>query len=183
MFEIPRAGWDWWNLSHSVIVVVIAVILTCINLLIRKKQESDQYRPNTEKSKQSHIAIKWALFNTITTTIIAFAIRYTGVNPLSPVKYICDIPFIVFLCLSQLDYRKYRLGFMTYGEGVVEGLLYGVFCGILSAIFICIYLGFGNPRALGIAAGSAVIVLFIFSIIGTIISLITAAIFRKERTI
>ena len=167
----------------------------------------------TAKPSQAGIAIKWALINVITGIVITYVFQFMGTNMSSPVRYLSYIPFIAFLCLSQTEYRDKLSGFMTYGQGFVEGLLYGVFCGIMMAIFIYIYYGILYPQGLDqiiaaqhdkmVAQGlssdqidtaaemtkkygaifAAVAILFIIPIIGIVISLITAAIFKKERTV
>jgi hypothetical protein len=165
------------------------------------------------KPNQSGVAIKWALINFFAAIIITFVIQFAGGNPLGPVSYLGDIPFIAFLCLSQIEYRKQLSGFMTYGQGFIEGLLFSVFNSILAAIFIALYVSILSPdvwqkyidtqQAAYVQRGMSsdqidtamellrkygvlfvtVGALFGGTIVGIIISLITAAIFKKERTL
>jgi len=167
----------------------------------------------TEKPNQAAIAIKWALFNFIAAIIITIGTQLIGIDPFGFAKYIGDISLILFICLAQVEYRQQLAGYLTYGEGFTEGLLCSVFSGILIAIFMFAYTDLINPQAwsshldaeqadlvkagitgdqldnamaimrrLGIFAPIAGALVGV-PIIGIIISLITAAIFKKERTV
>jgi hypothetical protein len=167
----------------------------------------------TTKPSSSGIAFKWAVINVITSIIITYIFQLMGTGIQAPARYLAYIPFIAFLCLGQKEYRDKLSGFMTYGEGFVEGLLYGVFSGIMMAIFIYVYYSFLYPQAIDqivaaardsmVAKGTPsdqmdtaldvtrkygaifalVGALFVTPIFAMIIALITAAIFKKEPTI
>jgi hypothetical protein len=168
---------------------------------------------DTAKPSQSGVAIKWALINFLTAVVVTYGIQFAGGSPFGPVSYVGDIPFIAFLCLSQIEYRKQLSGFMNYGQGFLEGFLFSLFSAILAAIFVGLYAAILNPdvwqkyvdaqqaayaqrgmtsdqidTAMGLLRNYGVLFvivgsLFGVTIIGTIISLITAAIFKKERTL
>jgi hypothetical protein len=158
------------------------------------------------------IATKWALIYIVTSIIITYAFEFLHTDQTAPARYLAYIPFIAFLLLTQKEYRDQLGGYMTFGEGFSSGFRYAIFSGLLLAVFIYIYLTFLSPEvmeksmeaqrakmaeqnlsseqvdkaisigkkyggifgAFGAAVGSA--------IIGAIISLIGAAIFKKERS-
>jgi hypothetical protein len=166
----------------------------------------------TAKANVSGIAVKWALINVITAIVITYVFQFMGTGASAPVRYLAYIPFIAFICLAQIEYRDKSSGFMTYGQGFIEGLLFGVFSGIMMAIFIYIYYAILYPQGVDemvtaahdkmVAQGTpsdqmdaaldmtkkygaifaTVGILFVTPIFAIIVSLITAAIFKKERS-
>jgi hypothetical protein len=167
----------------------------------------------TTKPNQGGIAFKWALINVIASIVITYVFQLLGTDISAPSRYLAYIPFIAFLCLAQMEYRGKLSGFMTYGQGFVEGLLYGVFSGLMMAVFIYVYYSFLYPAAIDqivasardsmVAKGTpsdqmdtaldvtrkygaifgAVGALFVTPIFAMIVALITAAIYKKEPTI
>jgi hypothetical protein len=165
-----------------------------------------------KKVSPSQPAIKWALIALVTSIIITYAIQFLNVDPNSAVKYVGFLPLIVFLFLTQKEYRDLLGGYMTFGEGFLSGFLFAVFLGILSAVFTYLYYAILSPEMIDktLAASQAkmgeqnlsqdqidkameisrkyfsviatVAVLFSTAIFGVIIALIGAAIFKKERS-
>lgn len=164
--------------------------------------------PNSTKS-----ATKWALIYFAVSIVITYLFQFLNVDQNSGAKYLGYIPFIAFLLLAQKEYRDQLGGFLTFGQGFSAGFRYSVFSGLLLAVFIYLYLAVLSPQileqsmndqqgkmaeqglsqeqidkaleigkkygpiigAFGAAIGSAVM--------GAIIALIGAAIFKKERSI
>jgi len=158
------------------------------------------------------VATKWALIYTATAIVITYATEFLNVDPNSSVKYISYIPFIAFLCLTQKEYRDELGGYITYGNAFSAGFRYALFSGLLLAVFTYLYFAILSPamwekiievtqtqmedqnapsaqieKTMGImrkwgplmgAFGAAVM----YAIFGAIVSLITAAIFKKERS-
>ncbi|MEO6632709.1 MAG: DUF4199 domain-containing protein [Mucilaginibacter sp.] len=165
----------------------------------------------TNKPSQSSVAFKWAIFSFLTSIIITYGFEFAGVSQTSPLKYLGLIPYIAFLFLAQKEYRDKIGGFMTYGQGFMTGFLFAIYSGIFSAVFIFIYYKFLSPAVyeellkgmrdqmiskgtpeetvdsvLGITGSITFLTIatLIGGIIsGTIISLIGAAIFKKERSV
>ena len=165
----------------------------------------------TAKISSAGIAFKWAVIYLVTSIVITFAYQYLNIDPASPAKYLSYIPFIAFLFLAQKEYRDKLAGFITFGEGFLAGLFYSIFSGVLLAVFMYIYLTFINPHMMEqtiaaqhdalVAKGlsedqiettsnitrkyGSVIATFATligtPIIGAIIALVGAAIFKKER--
>src|ERR1700753_1653732 len=109
----------------------------------------------TTKPSQAGIALKWAVFCEITSIVITLALQALKVDQNGPAKYLNYIPIITFLVLAQNEYKKQNGGFMKYGEAFVGGLLYGVFTGILGAIFLYIYVSYINPQLIDQAFATA----------------------------
>jgi len=91
------------------------------------------------KPSAAKVALKWALISTATGIVFTFLWQFLGVNPTSPIVYIGFIPFIAFLFLAQKEYRDQLGGFIKFGDAFLAGFLFAVFAGIGSAIFSYIY--------------------------------------------
>ena len=158
------------------------------------------------------IATKWGLIYAATAIVITYATELLSLDPTSAVKYLTYIPFIAFLCLTQTEYREELGGYINFGNAFSAGFRYAVFTGLLLAIFTYVYLTVLSPAmwekvldttqsqleekntpsaqiektmdvmkkwgpilgAFGAAVG--------YAICGAVVSLITAAIFKKERS-
>jgi hypothetical protein len=166
------------------------------------------------KPSSTNLAIKWSVLYLIASAVITFAVQLMNMDINSPVKYLSYLIFIAFLLLTQKEYRDKLGGFITFGDAFTSGFVYSIFSGILSAIFVYVYLAFINPGALTQAAEAAraqleakgqlssdqidtavnITVKYgaIFGsvggligsiVLGAIVALIGAAIFKKERSI
>jgi hypothetical protein len=158
------------------------------------------------------VAIKWALIYILVAIVITYAIEIAKLGINSPIKYLGYVPLVACLVLAQKEYRGLHGGYMTFGDGFVTGLLYSVFAGLLFGVFMYLYLAFLSPEALTqildaqkqamidkgapsdqidktteiMSKFGAILIsiglVFWYVVLGTIISLITAAIFKKERS-
>ena len=157
------------------------------------------------------IAIKWSLIYLLVAIVITYASEVAKLSVNSPVKYVTYVFLIVLLLLAQKEHKDKLGGYVKFGEAFVTGLLYGLFAGILTAIFVYIYLSVLSPEVFAQAldqqrqtmaeAGKlssdqidqamdiakkygpiigAVFTVFIYAILGVIVGLIGAAIFKKE---
>jgi len=164
----------------------------------------------TTAPSKSSVAIKWTIFSFLTSIILTYAFQFAGISQTSGLKYITFIPYIAFLLLAQKEYRDKSNGFMTYGEGFMTGFLFAIYTAILSTVFMYLYYKMLSPgtyeeivkstqsqmMAKGLdeetaakmtATYASITFLTIATLIGgivtgSIISLIGAAIFKKERT-
>ncbi len=101
------------------------------------------------------IATKWALINLLAGIIMTYAFEYLVPDSNSPIRYITLIPFIAFLLLAQKEFRDQNEGFLTFSEGFSVGFRFAVFSGLLSAIFIYLYLAILSPDVMVKAAEDA----------------------------
>ena len=169
--------------------------------------EQPVVKPNPTK-----LATKWAFINLIAGIIITYAIQYSGADSNGPAKYVGYLPFIAFLLLTQKEFKDQLGGYLTFGEGFSAGFRYALFSGILTGIFTYLYLVVLNPevfakgmeearaqmeaknmsseqidQALKItktigAPITAFVVAVLTTIVGIVIALIGAAIFKRERS-
>ncbi len=164
------------------------------------------------KNNPTKVATKWALINALTAIVITYAFEFLNIDPNSPLKYLSYIPFIIFLFITQKEFKDEIGGFITFGEGFSAGFRYALFTGLVIAVFVYLYCAILSPavfdkaleasrakmeaqnmssdqieRGMSIAKkwgplmgafGTAVV----YPIIGALISLIGAAIFKKERS-
>jgi len=165
-----------------------------------------------ETQNPTKVATKWAVIYTLTAIVITYAFEFLNVDPQSPAKYCTYIPFIIFMLLAQKEYKDIKGGYLTFGEGFSSGFRYALFAGLLLAVFTYLYLAVLSPgvwqkilettrtqledknmpaeqidKAMQItskygpifgAFGSAVS----YAIFGAVLSLIGAAIMKKERS-
>ena len=109
----------------------------------------EQLPPNSTR-----VATKWALIYVLTGIIITYIIQFANLDPNSPVKYLSYVPFIAFLLLAQKEFKDQLGGYIKFGEAFSTGMRYGVFAGLLFGIFMYIYLSFLNPDFLAKTAES-----------------------------
>jgi len=91
------------------------------------------------KNNPTKIATKWALINALVAIVITYAFELFNVDTNSSLKYLSYIPFIIFLFLTQKEFRDQIGGFMTFGEGFSAAFRYALFTGLVMAIFIYLY--------------------------------------------
>ena len=159
------------------------------------------------------VAIKWSLIYVLVAIVITYASEIAKLSVNSPVKYVTYVFLIVFLLLAQKEHKDKLGGYIKFGDAFVTGLLYGIFAGVLTAIFVYLYLAILSPEVFaqameqqrqalvesgklssdqidnamdiakkyGVIMG-AVFTVFIYAILGVIVGLIGAAIFKKERS-
>jgi hypothetical protein len=158
------------------------------------------------------VATKWALIYVLTAIVITYVIEITKMDPNSPVKYLGYIPLVAFLFLAQKEYKDHFGGYIKFGDAFSVGFKYGLFSGLLFAVFLYVYLAFLSPEVLANSVESqrsamaakglsseqvdnaieiakkygaifgAVGVVVVYTIMGVIFGLIGAAIFKKERS-
>jgi hypothetical protein len=164
----------------------------------------------TKVQNGTKVATKWSLIYLITAIVITYACQFLNVAPDSGWKYLSYIPFIIFLFLAQKEYRESIGGYISFGDAFSTGFRYAVFSGLLLAVFTYLYLAILSPDVLdksletsrsameqkGMSGGQidqalviakkwgpligAFGIAIMYAIVGAIISLIGAAIFKKE---
>ncbi|MDO3627708.1 DUF4199 domain-containing protein [Mucilaginibacter sp. BT774] len=168
----------------------------------------------TAAPSSAKIAIKWSLIYVLVAIVITYASEIAKLSVNSPVKYVTYVFLIVFLLLAQKEHRDKLGGYIKFGDAFVTGLLYGIFAGVLTAVFVYIYLSILSPEifaqaidqqrqamvdsgkmssdqidhAMDIAKKygpilGAIVTVFLYAILGVIVGLIGAAIFKKEPSI
>lgn len=158
------------------------------------------------------VATKWAVISLLCSIVITYAIQFANVDLNNPVKYVGYIPFLACLFLTQKEFRDELGGYMTFNEGFSAGFRYAVFNGLLLAVFTYVYCAILSPdvfaksleaaRAGMVAKGlsdeqieksmsiatkygpifGAFGVAIVYAILGALISLIGASIFKKVKS-
>ncbi|MBE9582925.1 DUF4199 domain-containing protein [Mucilaginibacter sp. JRF] len=158
------------------------------------------------------VATKWALIYTLFSVILTYAFDAMGLAQESPVRYLSMALLIAFILLTQKEYRDVQGGFITFGKAFSVGFRFAVFAGLLGALFVFLYTKVLAPdvfarsldkaesdmiekgmtdeqveTAMNITRNYGQIIGAFFAAIGTavigaIVSLIGAAIFKKERS-
>ena len=154
------------------------------------------------------LVIKWSLFYIIVSIILTYVYQLINIDPNSGIKYVSLLPYVGFMFLCQKEYKDQLGGYLTFGQGFLAGFKYTVITAILATLFIYIYWTILSPQVFQqimdaskakmeakgtmtedqinmamsfTTVGFMTIMILIFSLItGTIISLIGAAIFRKQ---
>lgn len=165
-------------------------------------------KPNSTK-----VATKWALIYFGASVALTYLFQFLNIDQNSGVKYIGYIPFVAFLLLCQKEYRDELGGFINFGDAFSAGFRFSVFSGLLLAVFIFLYLSILSPQVLdqsmsqqqtkmaeqglsqeqidkaleigkkyGPIIGSFVTAIG-SAVMGAILALIGAAIFKKERSL
>jgi hypothetical protein len=101
----------------------------------------EQATPSSAK-----MAIKWALIYTLIAIVITYIIEIAKLDINSPVKYLTYIILLALLFLAQKEHKDKLGGYIKFNEAFVTGLLYGVFAGVLTGIFVYTYLTFLSPE-------------------------------------
>jgi len=101
----------------------------------------EQLKPNPTK-----VATKWALINLVTGIVLTYAFQYLVPDTNSPVRYLAFIPFVVFLILTQKEFKEQNGGYLTFGEGFSSGFRFAIFAGLLAAVFTYLYLAVLSPE-------------------------------------
>jgi hypothetical protein len=167
--------------------------------------EASLNNPSKYASKWAFIYIAAAILNTVLDQVLK-------VDPNSYIRVFgYTIPFILFLILTQIEYRRSIGGYITFQQTFSAGVRYAVYSGLLFGILIFVNLSFfSNEIQQSIAAtraslaakgvskeqidkqlevgqnhGALIIAFFAAiqtTILGLIISAIGAAILKKEAT-
>lgn len=162
--------------------------------------------PKILEPNPTGIATKWAIVNTGCYAVLTIIFQSTGMNNSSPLGFVIFIPFIGLLLLTQFQFKNSLGGIMTFRQGFAAGFRYALFAGLLIGVFMVIYIKWLGPKVPAAAlkaqqdqfrkqgktedqikdAFTYGPVIFAFgsalttTIVGAIISFISAALMRKE---
>src|SRR5947209_4709762 len=100
----------------------------------------------TAAPSSAKVAIKWSLIYVLVAIVITYASEIAKLSVNSPVKYVTYVFLIVFLLLAQKEHKDKQGGYIKFGDAFVTGLLYGIFAGVLTAIFVYLYLAILTPE-------------------------------------
>lgn len=168
---------------------------------------------DNQKVQPSKPAIKWALIYAATSIVLMYVYQFLNVDYTSPVRYFNFLIFIGFTLLAQVEFKNLLGGYATFGEEFLTGFLFAIFASIVVAIFTFVYFTYLNPAfyqqivdaqrqklvdkglssdqidtAMNITRKygpllTSVFIVFGSAIFGAVISLIGAAIFKKDKPV
>lgn len=95
----------------------------------------------------SAVAIRYGLLTGVVSIIISFALYTTGLEQ-SPLKWLSTAVLIGGLVLAMRQYKQSHDGYMSFGQGLGIGTLLSAVTGVMSAIFVYLYMGFLDPTAI-----------------------------------
>jgi len=97
------------------------------------------------KANPNSAAIKWALIGAITGIVLTYVYQFANIPITSPVRYLSYLPFIAFLFLAQKEFKDQLGGYLTFGEGFSIAWRYGIYTGLITAVFIYLYYAILSP--------------------------------------
>lgn len=112
-----------------------------LNYQTLKHLTMEQAAPSSAK-----IAIKWSLIYILIAIVLTYVIEIARLSLDSPVKYLTYLALLAFLFLAQKEHKDKLGGYIKFGDAFVTALLYGLFAGILTGIFVYVYLTVLSPE-------------------------------------
>ena len=100
-------------------------------------------KPNSTK-----VAFKWSIICVVVAIVITYTFQFLNIDQNSGIKYVGFIPFIAFLLLAQKEFKDQLGGYLTFGQGFGAGFKFSLFTGLITAVFIYLYLGYLSPQVL-----------------------------------
>lgn len=165
-----------------------------------------------QAANPTKVATKWALISLAVQVVFTYAVQFLNLDLNSPVKWVGTVFFLAFMLLTQKEYRDELGGYMTFGQGFSAGFRFAIFAGLLGGIFSYVYFGILSPdvfakmmepqRAALVQKGmsaddiekamtmtlkygaifAAFGVAIADAVIGAVLGLIGAAVFKKEKS-
>jgi len=75
---------------------------------------------------QNKIVFKWTIISVITSIVITYIFQFTNIDQSSGIKYLSYIPFIVYLFLAQKEYKDQLGGYISFGQAFSTGFKYAI---------------------------------------------------------
>jgi hypothetical protein len=103
---------------------------------------------NENRTSVSSVAFKYGLITGLVSIVYSLILFLTDQNMNRGLSAISYIILIVGIVLAYREFKRENLGYMSYGQGLGIGALIGAVTGVLSAIFLYVYVGFVDPSFL-----------------------------------
>ncbi len=100
-----------------------------------------------ERITPAAIGIRYGLLVGLVSVIITFGLYATGQEQ-GPLKWVSTLVLIGGMVMAMNNFKQANGGFMSYGQGLGIGTLVSAVSGVLTAIFVYIYMGFIDPGAI-----------------------------------
>lgn len=103
---------------------------------------------NTQPSPStSAVGIRYGLIVGLVSCIITFALYVTGQEQ-GPLRWLSTLVLVGGLVIAMRYFKQANGGYMSYGQGLGIGTLVSAVSGVLTAIFVYIYMSFIDPTAI-----------------------------------
>lgn len=104
---------------------------------------NDQYamEPTNDASVRP-VAMRYGLLTGLVTVIYSFILLIAGLSENKALSSLSYVFLIVGIVLAHKHFKKENGGYLTYGQGLGIGSLLSVVVGLLSGIFMYIYIKF-----------------------------------------
>ncbi|AYA35779.1 DUF4199 domain-containing protein [Hymenobacter oligotrophus] len=102
----------------------------------------------TPSVSPSAVGVRYGVMLGIVSIIFTAVIMMAGLEQNTAVGLLGAVISIVFIVLAHKAFKQANGGFMSYGQGLVIGVIASVVSGVLTAVFRYIYLTFIDPEAM-----------------------------------
>lgn len=92
--------------------------------------------------------VEWGLIFAASFIIITFTFEFLHVDQSTQVKYLCYIPFVIFLTLAQVARKKQFNDYLTFNQTFHVGFIYSISSALIVAVFVYFYLTLLSPEVL-----------------------------------
>lgn len=99
----------------------------------------------TPSASTAPVGTRYGLLTGLVTVIITFGIYALQVEQHPVARFATIVVLIVGIILAQRNFKAQNAGFMSYGQGISVGLTVSGMVGLLSAIFMYVYMNFVDP--------------------------------------
>ncbi len=90
------------------------------------------------------VAIKWGVIYGLLAIVITLIIDFAGLVGNQAAGWTTYVVFLVLLILAHKQFKSEGDGYMSYGQGLGIGTLAAVISGIISSLFLYVYVSFIN---------------------------------------
>lgn len=100
------------------------------------------------KTSLKGVSIKYGLIHGLIAIVISVLADFAGLTDSTALSFLSPAIAILLIVLAHNEFKKDGDGYMSYGEGLGIGSLLGLISGIISSIFMYIYVSFINTSYL-----------------------------------
>ena len=103
---------------------------------------------NTQQpASPSAVGIRYGLIVGLISVIISFGLYATGQEQ-GPLRWLSSLVLIGGLVMAMRQFKQMNGGYMSFGQGLGIGTLVSAVTGVLSAIFVYVYMSFVDTGAI-----------------------------------
>lgn len=103
---------------------------------------------NTQQAATpASVGIRYGLLVGLVSVIITFGLYATGQEQ-GPLRWLSSLVLIGGMVMAMRAFKQANGGYMSYGQGLGIGTIVSAVSGVLSAIFVYVYMSFIEPNAM-----------------------------------